>query len=211
MSAICPVCGQGHIIKDTFLEEFEYKHAVLSVEQSEEYCDACGTLMQTQEMIRKNMRNKVRAQNIFDGLMIGAEIQEFREKYKITQKTAAQLFGGGPTAFAKYEADEIAHNVSMDRLLRLCMKIPHNLLMLAEIAGIELPEQSKRSALLSDEEANGLDYINNALSALVKKETNKDNVIPFPCANDEVFEHYAATEQKYDPPQYYNGFYGTAS
>lgn len=138
MNASCPVCGEGCLVRETRAEGFEYQGATLSADLTEEYCDSCGTLMQAPAVIRENARNKQRAKNVHDKLLSGEEIYAFRDKYKITQKLAAQLLGGGPTAFAKYEADEISHNTSMDRLLRLCLSEPLNILRLAEITRSDL-------------------------------------------------------------------------
>jgi HTH-type transcriptional regulator/antitoxin MqsA len=138
MNASCPVCGEGHLVRETRTESFEYQGAALSADLTEEYCDSCGTLALTPAVIRENARNIQRAKNAHDKLLSGEEICAFRDKYKITQRLAAQLFGGGPTAFAKYEANEISHNASMDRLLRLCLSTPLNILHLAEITQSDL-------------------------------------------------------------------------
>ena len=138
MSTSCPVCGQGQAVRESWTKEFEHNGATLEAEHTEAYCDSCGTLLQTPQIIRTNVRNKQRSKNAHDGLLLGEEILAFRVTYGLTQKQAAEIFGGGPTAFAKYEADEIAHNVSMDRLLRLCLAEPHNILLVAEQALIAL-------------------------------------------------------------------------
>lgn len=143
MSALCPVCGEGHITRDTWKAEFEYQGTVLFSEHTEEFCDACGTSLQTPEMLKENARSILRAKLAYDGLLNGEEIKEFRDYFGITQKTAAALFGGGPTAFAKYESNEIAHNVAMDRLLRLCKKWPDIIGRLAQIVNVDLPQGTK--------------------------------------------------------------------
>lgn len=152
MKPICPICGQGHIERETWPEVFEYQGATLTAERTEEFCDECGTLLQSPSVIRENVRNKQREKNKHGGLLTGDEIYTFRNTYKLTQKLAAELFGGGPTAFAKYESDEIAHNIAMDRLLRLCEMRPGNILALAKIAQITLPAETI-SAVREDLEA----------------------------------------------------------
>lgn len=144
MNSPCPVCGLGHIKSETGLREFEYRGATLTASHTEEYCDACGTLLQSPETVRENVRNIQRAKNVHDSLLVGEEIRAFRESFELTQRLAADLFGGGPTAFAKYECDEISHNVSMDRLLRLCMENPANIAELSAIARINLPNATVR-------------------------------------------------------------------
>lgn len=160
MSATCPVCGEGHITSETRPREFGYRGITMTSDHTEEYCDTCGTLLQSPATVRENVRNIQRAKNVHDGLLSGEEILSFREAFQLTQRLAGDLFGGGPTAFAKYECNEISHNVSMDRLLRLCMGNPANIAKLASIARLELPEgvvrqiqesiESKIRELLSD-------------------------------------------------------------
>lgn len=144
MNSPCPVCGLGHIKSETGLSEFEYRGATLTASHIEEYCEACGTLLQSPKTVRENVRNIQRAKNVHDSLLVGEDIRTFRESFELTQRLAADLFGGGPTAFAKYECDEISHTVSMDRLLRLCMKNPANIAVLSSIARIDLPNTTVR-------------------------------------------------------------------
>ena len=54
-----------------------------------------------------------------DGLLTGTEIVALRKQYSLTQDQAAQLFGGGPVAFSKYENDDVSQSEAMDSLLRL--------------------------------------------------------------------------------------------
>jgi HTH-type transcriptional regulator/antitoxin MqsA len=139
MTATCSLCGEGNIVRDSWKKEFEHNGLQLSAEYVQQYCDGCGSLLQTPEVIRQNARNKQRAKNAHEGLLCGEEIRALRERFGLKQKAMATLFGGGPTAFAKYEADEIAHNAAMDKLLRLCLEDPQNLMRLARQAGITLP------------------------------------------------------------------------
>lgn len=144
MNSPCPVCGLGHIKSETGLKEFEYRGATLTGSHTDEFCDACGTLLQSPETVRENVRSIQRAKNVHDSLLVGEDIRKFRDSFELTQRLAADLFGGGPTAFAKYECDEISHNVAMDRLLRLCMENPGNIAMLSAITGIDLPNTTVR-------------------------------------------------------------------
>lgn len=143
MSATCPVCCQGQIVSESWQQEFKHQGVALFAEYTEEFCDACGTLLQSPKTVRENSRNKQRVKNSYDGLLDGSAIRDFREKYAITQKQAAGLFGGGPTAFAKYEVDEIAHNAAMDKLLRLAKKSPRLIFDLAELALVDLSPETQ--------------------------------------------------------------------
>ena len=190
MSQICPACAVGRIVSETWPKEFEYNGCTLVAEYTEEFCDACGTLMQGTETIRRNARNVVRAKNESDRLLCGEQIRTFRESFAISQKLAADLFGGGPTAFAKYEADDISHNVAMDRLLRLCIRRPDNLLQLADESEVALPAvtvQKIRARLEAEYQA----MISEAYAALQESALPRQEERS---ANDNVFYPFERTE-----------------
>lgn len=56
--------------------------------------------------------------------MTPSVIKAIRLKLGLTQAEAGLLFGGGPRAFTKYEAGEIAPAASLQRLLYVCDKFP---------------------------------------------------------------------------------------
>lgn len=143
MCKFCPVCGEGHVINETYTDSINYAGGSISYERATAYCDACGTEMPTPEMVKSNCRAINYAKNIADGLLIGEEICNFRTKFSIPQELAAKIFGGGKTTFSKYESNDICHNTSMDRLLRLCIERPENIVTLAAIANIELSTEVK--------------------------------------------------------------------
>lgn len=134
----CPVCGIGHIVYEVEARPYLYKGVELTVDRTDGYCDSCGTEILDASLAKENVRNLQRAKSAHDNLLSGEEILAFRKKFHLTQKVAANLFGGGDSAFAKYESDEIAHNVSMDRLLRLSIRNPRCIFDLAEMSGLEL-------------------------------------------------------------------------
>jgi HTH-type transcriptional regulator/antitoxin MqsA len=72
--------------------------------------------------MRANKRAVMAFRKQVDGLLSGADIAALRERYKLNQKQAARLFGGGPVAFSKYENDDVAHSEAMDKLLRLVLR-----------------------------------------------------------------------------------------
>lgn len=72
-----------------------------------------------------------------DGLLTGAEVHALREKLGLSQAEAAQVFGGGPVAFSKYENDDVAQSEAMDKLLRLAAELPGVFELLSRRAGLE--------------------------------------------------------------------------
>jgi len=109
-------------------------------------CPECSAQVETPDqidfnavLVREAFLRERAAHKRQRGLLTGTEILAFRNRFGVTQKLAAQLFGGGPTAFAKYEAEDVVHNASMDRLLRLCIENPSDILTLAQQHEISLP------------------------------------------------------------------------
>lgn len=115
-------------------------------------CPECHAQVETPDQLDHNsalVRAAFLAQRVehkrLNGLLTGEEIRSFRTRHMLTQKEAAALFGGGPTAFSKYEAEDVIHNASMDKLLRLCINVPENMLRLADMAGVSLSKETLRS------------------------------------------------------------------
>jgi len=111
-----------------------------------DYCEACNLEMTSPEQVDHNAkvirnafiaeRERVKREQ---NMLTGAEIRRIREFLGITQKQASRIFGGGPTAFAKYEAEDIVQSAGMDKLIRLSSEIPAAAEWLFERAGEALP------------------------------------------------------------------------
>lgn len=119
---LCPICGAGHVTDHVEQVETEYKGHKGQVPLHYQLCDSCGSDFAGAAEMRANKRAVMAFRKQVDGLLSGAEIVALRERYKINQKQAARLFGGGPVAFSKYENDDVAHSEAMDKLLRLVLR-----------------------------------------------------------------------------------------
>lgn len=69
-----------------------------------------------------------------DGLLSGHQVHELRNQLGLNQSQAAAIFGGGPTAFSKYESDDVMQSEPMDKLLRVAKDIPDAYFHLAGIS-----------------------------------------------------------------------------
>lgn len=137
---LCPICGAGHVTGHVDELETEYKGERALVSTHYLLCDACGSDFAGADEMRANKRAVMAFRKQVDGLLTGAEIAALRARYKLNQKQAARLFGGGPVAFSKYENDDVAHSEAMDKLLRLVLR--------SEAAFWELVEQEGMTAEL---------------------------------------------------------------
>jgi len=116
---LCPLCGEGHITPRTESMQTEYRGKQGTVTLRYAECDACGSEITGDADGRANKRAVLAFRKSVDGLLTGAEIRALREKFGITQEQASRLFGGGPKAFSKYEADDVAPSEAMNTLLCL--------------------------------------------------------------------------------------------
>jgi len=117
---LCPLCGEGTLHRQVGRNTVEYKGQSTDLDFDFSVCDACGSEQSDATQLRKNKRTMVAFKKTVDGLLSGAEVCALREKLGLTQTDAAQVFGGGPVAFSKYETDDVAQSEAMDKLLRLC-------------------------------------------------------------------------------------------
>jgi HTH-type transcriptional regulator/antitoxin MqsA len=133
---LCPICGAGHVTDHVEQVEAEYKGHKGQVPSHYQLCDACGSDFAGAAEMRANKRAVMAFRKQVDGLLSGAEITALRDRYKLNQKQAARLFGGGPVAFSKYENDDVAHSEAMDKLLRLVLRSEEAFWALVEQEGM---------------------------------------------------------------------------
>jgi HTH-type transcriptional regulator / antitoxin MqsA len=117
--ALCPICGEGQATPGSEMVLHEYHGQSKMLPLYFTTCDVCTSESAGLEESRANKRAVMAFRKAVDGLLTGDEICALRSKYKLTQLQAAELFGGGPVAFSKYENDDVAHSEAMDTLLRL--------------------------------------------------------------------------------------------
>lgn len=143
----CAVCGGEHVATRIDLAPSEYKGRTEEVPIRMLECETCGSEFAGATESRNNKRAVVAFRKRVDGLLSGAEVRALREHYGISQYQAAELFGGGPVAFSKYENDDVTQSESMDRLLRLVRDNESafwTLVQQSSLAGTLLPSWAKK-------------------------------------------------------------------
>ncbi|HIE4322267.1 TPA: type II toxin-antitoxin system MqsA family antitoxin [Serratia marcescens] len=121
---VCPVCGAGHLTRQSVVEEITYKGVTKFYDHAYSVCDVCQVDQVGAEEMRMNKRSVIRLKKTIDGLLTGDEIRAIRKDWGITQDEASLIFGGGPKAFSKYETDDVVQSESMDKLVRTAAKFP---------------------------------------------------------------------------------------
>jgi len=126
----CPICGEGTLHEKLGKQKVEYHGKSEEIDSHFAVCDVCGVEQCDSEHLRRNKRKMIEFRKKVDGLLSGAEIAAIRNKLGLNKKQAAEVFGGGPIAFSKYESDDVAQSEAMDNLLRLASSLPEAFHML---------------------------------------------------------------------------------
>ncbi|WP_423906872.1 type II toxin-antitoxin system MqsA family antitoxin [Candidatus Spongiihabitans sp.] len=131
----CPVCWQGKLTASTFTGKFKPRDGskpfqVKGLECC--LCDSCGCAPVLTDQIKRNEIKIADTKRKRIGLLTSAEIKAIRIKLNLTQKRAAEIFGGGANAFSKYERGYAIQSEAMDKLIRVAAKLPDAYSMLAE-------------------------------------------------------------------------------
>ncbi|CAK0739721.1 HTH-type transcriptional regulator / antitoxin MqsA [Azospirillaceae bacterium] len=120
----CPSCG-GRMNYGEREETVTYQGHSLTYLQPGWHCDACG------DGIVEGADNEV-ADAALHEVMAAAKhspippllIRAAREAVGLSQREAGRVFGGGPTAFYKYETAKSVPSEAMSNLLRLALERP---------------------------------------------------------------------------------------
>lgn len=120
----CPICEEGNLSEKISKDRVSYKGETAELDLHFSVCDSCGSEQVNVEQSRLNKRYMVAFKKQVDGLLTGSEVRSIRENLRLRQLDAARIFGGGPVAFSKYEADDVTQSEAMDRLLRVAAKVP---------------------------------------------------------------------------------------
>ena len=119
INSCCNACGEGSLTQKSRIREISYKNTILNVREDFLECDVCGVQPSITSMIKEHRRAVLAAKKSHDGLLSAEEIKQIRKDLEIDQVEAYRLFGGGPTAFSKYENNDVMQSEAMDTLLRL--------------------------------------------------------------------------------------------
>ncbi|KRD23076.1 hypothetical protein ASE39_24845 [Acidovorax sp. Root267] len=150
--ALCAICGEGHVTAQTRAVETDYKGTKALLPMHYQLCDTCTSDYAGMAESKLNKRIVMAFRKQVDGLLTGDEIVALRKQYNLKQAQAAQLFGGGPVAFSKYENDDVAQSESMDTLLRLVRRSPAAFWALVEEKGLQADFTQQREPVRADVE-----------------------------------------------------------
>lgn len=136
-NGMCPICEAGQLHTKSEWIDVEHLGQQGRIESLYAECDACGSEQGGTTETRFNKRAMVAFKKQVQGLLTGQQVRELRKKWALSQEEAAKVFGGGPVAFSKYEADDVMQSDAMDKLLRLADDVPNALDTLLAKASVQ--------------------------------------------------------------------------
>ncbi|MCC2960948.1 type II toxin-antitoxin system MqsA family antitoxin [Massilia sp. IC2-278] len=139
-SNICPVCGAS-ALTEKHDHSFFFNHGRKLKEVpnlSQTLCSACGVSMFLPSQLKENNRRVKDFQAKLEDYISPEQILELREKYKITQVDANKIFGGGPTAFSKYERGLSNPTASASRQMLAALRDPSFMRSVADSRGVRV-------------------------------------------------------------------------
>lgn len=122
----CPLCGGAELVHDTRDRAYTYKGQTTTIAAVEgDYCPACGEAMFGPEESQRVSQ----AMLAFNKQVNGAEVDPFfilqvRRKLALGQREAGVLFGGGDTAFSRYENGKAKPPVALVQLFKVLDRHP---------------------------------------------------------------------------------------
>ena len=128
----CSDCGNGVLKKGSKALSVEYKGKSFTIDQPGEYCTACDEGIITGADMKETEKRVHDMRAAVDGYLTSDEVREIRTRLGLTQHAAAEIFGGGPNAFSRYERGEVRQTRPLDQLLRLLDRHPEHLHELAK-------------------------------------------------------------------------------
>lgn len=134
---MCPICEAGQLHTKSEWIDVEHLGQQGQIESVYAECDACGSEQAGTIEARCNKRAMIAFKKQVQGFLTGKQVRELRKKWGLNQDEAAKVFGGGPVAFSKYEADDVMQSDAMDKLLRMADEVPVALDRLLTKAGIQ--------------------------------------------------------------------------
>ena len=123
----CLACQKGTLSRTIKEQVFSYKGKSITLEQPGMWCDHCeegilsGRDIEVTEKAFEEFKAKV------DNLLSPADIRRIRNILQLTQREAAEIFGGGKNAFSRYETGDLKPSVALSNLLKMFERHPEDL------------------------------------------------------------------------------------
>ena len=122
----CPVCGEAELVHATRDLPYIYKGEKTIIAGVEaDWCDACGESLTGPEESSRVMEVMARTRQGINARAGNPQlIKHVRKQLKLTQRQAAEIFGGGPNAFSRYEKGDTDAPTALVKLFQLLQRHP---------------------------------------------------------------------------------------
>ena len=146
----CPIC-QAHAVNEhkDYVYEFKHgrkKHEVTGLSHS--LCNACNVSFLSGEQLNSNHKKIIEFQQKLVDFISAKQVLALRETYGLTQADANKIFGGGPTAFSKYERGMANTTSGTARIMLAALNNKELMAQLAKIFGVKLKIEAHRTPTL---------------------------------------------------------------
>jgi HTH-type transcriptional regulator / antitoxin MqsA len=124
----CPTCGTGKLVAAVRDVPYTYKGKNTVIKSVKgQFCDnpKCReVVMDMGESIRTSKEMLAFNKKVNSELTPIDLLTHVREQLKLTQQQAAEVFGGGPNAFSRYESGKTKPPVALVKLFKVLKKHP---------------------------------------------------------------------------------------
>jgi putative zinc finger/helix-turn-helix YgiT family protein len=146
----CRYCETGNMEEETYSQKIRSGRAAVFVgELSKWHCLNCGSEMTDAVQFERNMDLIENAQKKTTTFISLGMLREFRERYNLSQREASKLIGAGGGSFGKYESGQGISGPTA-KLIRVGLKFPDVIHMLASEEGIVIEDQVAKESYLDD-------------------------------------------------------------
>lgn len=146
----CPACDGGALIPhadgERSLTHKGKEHRLNTLHYS--ICDKCGLRGMSEDQVAENAKLIAAFEDSIRDYISPKNIRRIRQKYKISQAEAGEIFQCGSSYFSKWERGEAAPTGTAAVALRSALKHPEVMKLMAAEAGVEIsiPERQTTSA-----------------------------------------------------------------
>ncbi|SMP59436.1 transcriptional regulator, XRE family [Desulfonatronum zhilinae] len=122
----CPFCDSAEMIQDIRDKPYTYKgESTVIQDVTGDYCPACGEVLLDAAESRRVSSEMMEFNNQVNASCIDPMfIASVRKKLALDQREAALIFGGGVSAFSRYETGQTRPPLALVKLLKVLDRHP---------------------------------------------------------------------------------------
>ncbi|MCW5589695.1 MAG: type II toxin-antitoxin system MqsA family antitoxin [Legionellales bacterium] len=124
----CHACQMGNLHQRSKSQTYTYKGKSITLKQPGLWCDYCDEGILSGDDLEKTEKTFDAFKAEVDGILTPTEIRRIRKNVLgLSQKEAAEIFGGGHNAFGRYERGEARPMMAIINLLKMFERHPEDI------------------------------------------------------------------------------------